>query len=90
MKRLFKGEAYCLTGYGIIAASRNVLFGDGIYTEAVLKFKKLNTLAQQREALFKGEAYRLTGCGMLSIIPATVSQRNHCHQEGMSHVSSVP
>ncbi|MDR1480265.1 MAG: hypothetical protein LBJ00_15115 [Planctomycetaceae bacterium] len=55
MKRLLRGEAYRLTGYGI-NNSRNS------YTQAVLKFLKLNTQAQQREAVVRGRSlspYRL-------------------------------
>ncbi|MDR1478662.1 MAG: hypothetical protein LBJ00_06940 [Planctomycetaceae bacterium] len=96
MKRLFRGEAYRLTGYGIhrlkIDRIRNGLFSaNGIfkkffqrsftenfcflfrplrvllsclscYTKATLKFPKLNTQAQQREAVVQGRSlspYRL-------------------------------
>ncbi|MDR1479830.1 MAG: hypothetical protein LBJ00_12930 [Planctomycetaceae bacterium] len=41
-----------------------------LYTQAVLKFLKLDTQAQQREVVVRGEAYRLTGYGIDSkIIP---------------------
>jgi hypothetical protein len=55
VERLFKGEAYLLTGYGILYTVIN-------YAEAVLKFAKLNTVAQQREAVAQGRSllpYRL-------------------------------
>ncbi|MDR1477466.1 MAG: hypothetical protein LBJ00_00820 [Planctomycetaceae bacterium] len=63
MKRLFKGEAYRLTGYGIrFPFAVNSLFLS--YTEATLKFLKLDTQAQQHEAVVQGRS--------LSPIPATV------------------